>query len=121
MEIVGFIVLFFGGAFAVNGIPHFVSGLMGRPFPTPFANPPGKGLSSPELNVLWGFANFVVAWFLLVRIALLDLHYGLPTAIAGAGSLIMALILSKLFASVPLTSAPGPRKVPDHDEHPRTH
>lgn len=31
----------FGGAFFVNALPHFVSGVMGRPFQTPFASPPG--------------------------------------------------------------------------------
>jgi hypothetical protein len=31
---------FFGGTFLVNSIPHFVSGLMGRAFQTPFAKPP---------------------------------------------------------------------------------
>ena len=34
---------FFGGAFLTNAIPHFVSGVMGRPFQSPFANPPEIG------------------------------------------------------------------------------
>ena len=29
----------FGGIFLANAIPHFVSGMMGRPFQTPFAKP----------------------------------------------------------------------------------
>ncbi len=37
---------FFAGVFAANAIPHFVSGMTGRPFQSPFAKPPGKGLSS---------------------------------------------------------------------------
>jgi hypothetical protein len=28
---------FFGGAFLANAIPHAVSGMMGRPFQSPFA------------------------------------------------------------------------------------
>ncbi len=32
---------FFGGAVLANAVPHFVSGLMGRPFQSPFAKPPG--------------------------------------------------------------------------------
>jgi hypothetical protein len=36
----------FGGLFLANVVPHFVSGIMGKPFQTPFAKPPGKGLSS---------------------------------------------------------------------------
>jgi hypothetical protein len=43
----------FGGAFLANAVPHFVSGMMGRPFQSPFAKPPGKGLSSSTVNVLW--------------------------------------------------------------------
>jgi hypothetical protein len=36
---------FFGGAFLVNAIPHFVSGVTGHPFQSPFATLPGEGLS----------------------------------------------------------------------------
>ncbi len=32
----------FGGAFLINAVPHLVSGVSGRPFQTPFANPPGQ-------------------------------------------------------------------------------
>jgi hypothetical protein len=34
---------FFGGVFLTNAVPHFVSGVMGRPFQSPFAKPPGQG------------------------------------------------------------------------------
>ena len=33
-----FVAYFFGGAFLVNAIPHFVIGVSGRSFPTPFAS-----------------------------------------------------------------------------------
>ena len=58
----------FGGAFLANAVPHFVSGMMGRPFQSPFAKPSGQGLSSSTVNVLWGFANFVVAYLLIARV-----------------------------------------------------
>lgn len=48
------IAYFFGGLFAANAVPHFVAGTMGRPFQTPFAKPPGKGLSSSTVNVVCG-------------------------------------------------------------------
>lgn len=57
---------FFAGAFLANVVPHFVHGISGDPFPTPFANPPGKGLSSPTVNVVWALANLIVG-FLLFR------------------------------------------------------
>ena len=37
-----YIAYFFGGAFLANAIPHFVSGVMGHPFQSPFAKPPGE-------------------------------------------------------------------------------
>ena len=46
------IAYFFGGAFFTNAIPHFVSGVTGHPFQSPFASPPGQGLSSAMVNVL---------------------------------------------------------------------
>ncbi len=48
---------FFGGAFLANSLPHLINGVSGRSFQAPFAKPPGKGLSSPTVNVLWGFIN----------------------------------------------------------------
>ena len=62
-----YVVLFFMGAFLCNAIPHLAAGLRGEAFPTPFAKPPGRGLSSPVTNVLWGTAN-VVAGIALSRI-----------------------------------------------------
>lgn len=56
---------FLGGAFIANAVPHFVQGVSGNPFPTPFAKPPGQGDSSPLLNVLWGFGNLVAGTLLL--------------------------------------------------------
>jgi hypothetical protein len=55
---------FFGGAFLANSVPHAVSGMMGRRFQSPFAKPPGEGLSSPTVNVLWGFSNAAVGYVL---------------------------------------------------------
>ena len=34
-------------------------------FPTPFSNPPGKGLSSPVINVMWGLINLIIGYLLL--------------------------------------------------------
>src|SRR5208282_4936832 len=57
-----FIAYFFGGAFLANTIPHLVNGISGSPFQSPFASPPGEGLSSSTVNVLWGMFNLVVAY-----------------------------------------------------------
>lgn len=59
-----YIACFFAGMFLANFVPHYVKGVCGDPFPTPFANPPGKGLSSPTVNVLWALFNLVVGYVL---------------------------------------------------------
>ena len=55
---------FFAGMFLANVVPHFVHGISGDRFPTPFANPPGKGLSKPTVNVVWALCNLVVGYIL---------------------------------------------------------
>ena len=59
-----YIACFFAGMFLTNVVPHFVHGISGDRFPTPFAHPPGKGLSSPLVNVLWALLNLVVGYIL---------------------------------------------------------
>ncbi len=60
-----YIAAFFAGAFLANTVPHFIHGVSGDPFPTPFSNPPGVGLSSPTTNVLWACFNLLVGYVLL--------------------------------------------------------
>lgn len=57
-----YILAFFAGVFAINVLPHYIHGIMGKSFPTPFANPPGVGLSSPVINVLWALINFLISF-----------------------------------------------------------
>src|SRR5580693_4391586 len=59
-----YIACFFAGAFLANFVPHFVHGISGDRFPTPFAHPPGKGLSSSTVNVVWALFNLVVGYML---------------------------------------------------------
>jgi hypothetical protein len=87
----------FGGAFLSNAIPHFVSGVMGRPFQSPFAKPPGQGLSSSTVNVVWGFANLVIAYLLLVRVGDFDPRALDQIAAAGLGLLLMGLMSAWAF------------------------
>ena len=87
----------FGGAFLANAVPHFVSGMMGRAFQSPFAKPPGKGLSSSTVNVLWGFANLVVAYLLIARVGNFDLRAADDVIAMGAGILLMGLMAARSF------------------------
>jgi len=59
-----YIACFFAGMFLSNFVPHFVHGISGDCFPTPFARLRGKGLSSPTVNVVWALLNLVVGWIL---------------------------------------------------------
>lgn len=88
---------FFGGVFLANAIPHFVSGMMGRPFQSPFAKPPGKGLSSSTVNVLWGFANFIFAYLLLRRVGDFDLRSIACVTPFAVGVLLISLFSARHF------------------------
>jgi hypothetical protein len=59
-----YIACFFAGMLLANAVPHFVHGISGDRFPTPFAHPPGKGLSSPTVNVVWALFNLAAGYIL---------------------------------------------------------
>lgn len=78
---------FIAGLFAANGLPHFISGITGKKFQTPFGN------TSPVVNVIWGWINLVVA-LVLVHYAHPWAHIYRATACFFAAVLVMAIILS---------------------------
>lgn len=82
---------FFAGAFAANAVPHFVSGITGRPFQTPFAKPPGEGLSSSTVNVVWGFFNAVAAYLLLARVGVFHPRSAGHALAFGLGALLIGV------------------------------
>jgi hypothetical protein len=97
MEWTHYLSYFFGGAFLTNALPHFISGLMGRPFQSPFAKPPGEGLSSSTVNVLWGVFNLAVGYVLICRVGNFDLHSTDHVVTLGFGVLVMSLISARAF------------------------
>ena len=99
-----YLVSFLGGVFFINGVPHFVNGVLGRKFPTPFSKTMGKGESSAIVNVLWGALNFFVAYYLLCKIVRFEIHSLSEFLTAGAGGLIMALLLAKNFGKASVFS-----------------
>jgi hypothetical protein len=98
---------FFAGAFLTNAIPHLVSGVMGRPFQSPFAKPRGEGLSSSSINVLWGFFNLAVGYMLVCRVGDFDLRSTKHVIALGLGALLMALLLARLFGRFHGGNSPG--------------
>ena len=88
---------FAGGAVLANAVPHLVSGLMGRAFQTPFATPPGEGLSSSSVNLLWGFANLVIGYLLVCRVGEFDMRDTGQVVALGLGALLLGVGISRHF------------------------
>ena len=80
--------------------PAFRSGNQGHRFQSPFASPPGKGLSSSTVNVLWGAFNLAVAYVLVVRVGRFDLRRTRHVAVLGLGALLIALRLAQHFGEL---------------------
>ncbi|HEY5123845.1 MAG TPA: hypothetical protein VIK14_08940 [Ignavibacteria bacterium] len=59
-----YLAAFFSGGFLTNAVPHFIHGISGDKFPTPFSKPPGKGLSSPVVNTFWACFNLLIGYIL---------------------------------------------------------
>ncbi|MBX5160527.1 hypothetical protein HJB89_25920 [Rhizobium sp. NZLR8] len=95
MPWIAYIAHFIAAAFLTNGIPHFVNGVSGRRFRIPFA--PRAQFSSPTTNVVWGWANFLIAFLLFANIG--PLYIGAPgdTIFLAAGTLVTGLLLARIF------------------------
>ena len=91
---------FGGGLFFANSIPHQVSGVSGRAFQSPFAHPPGKGLSSSTVNVLWGMFNLLVAYLLIFRVGSFNVRNTLDALLVGAGMLVMSVMAARTFGKL---------------------
>lgn len=86
-----------GGAFLMNAVPHLVRGVTGAPFQSPFATPPGQGLSSSTVNVVWGVFNIAASYVLVCRVGHFTLSHTGDAAALGAGALLMGVGLARWF------------------------
>ncbi|MBY5364534.1 hypothetical protein HFO97_32265 [Rhizobium leguminosarum] len=95
MPWIAYIVHFIAAAFLTNGIPHFVNGVSGRGFRIPFA--PRAKPGSSAANVVWGWANFLVALLLFANVG--PLYIGTPgdTIFVAAGMLVTGILLARIF------------------------
>ena len=75
------------GAFAANSIPHLVKGITGQRHMTPFARS-----SSAAVNVIWAFANIVLA-LLVLQAASGREFFAFPTQMELAGINLWAFLL----------------------------
>jgi hypothetical protein len=101
-----YVVCFFAGTFLANVVPHFVHGISGDRFPTPFARPPGKGLSSPTTNVVWALVNLIVG-YVLFRIGKVSSGGNLALIAFFAGIAALSTWLSVLFAKIKPADRPA--------------
>jgi hypothetical protein len=92
-----YLAYFFGGVFLANALPHLGNGISGHAFQSPFASPPGVGLSSSTVNVAWGLFNLGVGYLLICRVGRFDLRKSAHVLVLGAGILIMSLNLAHYF------------------------
>jgi hypothetical protein len=81
--------------FLANSAPHFIAGMSGVRFATPFSTPPFRGLSSPVVNILYALLNLAVGYILLVVVGSLSLAPGPPLAGSAAGFGIWSILLAR--------------------------
>ena len=88
------------GLFLANGVPHFVNGISGRRFQSPFASPPGIGESSPWVNVLWGTVNWVIGYVLIFAVGEFDFGLTQDVLMVCLGAFAAAMVLALHFGRV---------------------
>jgi hypothetical protein len=88
---------FFGGAFLANGVPHFVHGISGQTFQTPFADPPTQGHSSSKVNIIWAFCNFIVGYLLIWHVGIFDFGLFSHAIAVGLGVAFTGFLLAWAF------------------------
>ena len=92
-----YVAYFFGGVFLANALPHLGNGISGHAFQSPFASPPGEGLSSATVNVCWGFFNLTIGYLLVCRVGDFSLRKTSHVLVLALGVLLMSLNLARIF------------------------
>jgi len=92
-----YVAYFFGGTCLANTFPHFGNGISGHSFQSPFATPPGEGLSTSTVNVLWGLFNLALAYVLVCRVGNFELRRTSHVLALGAGMLALSLLCARAF------------------------
>ncbi len=92
---------FFAGGFLTNGIPHFIHGISGKKFPTPFSRPMVKGESSPVLNVIWGVVNFLIGYALVFGVGKFQFGFSLDTLMLILGGVVVSVVLALILGRMP--------------------
>lgn len=96
MEWYQYVAAFFAGAILTNAVPHFIHGISGDRFPSPFSKPMGIALSSARTNMLWALFN-LVAGYLLFSFSKADNTHPLSMLLVLAGIAVIGLSSSSHF------------------------
>lgn len=94
------VIRFLAGMLLANAVPHGISAVQGTRFPTPFATPPGVGLSSPLANAVWSAMNAAGGAALLGRKDTETGSRGRVPVLAGA--VAMSFFLAYYFGKDPV-------------------
>lgn len=95
-----YLAYFVAGIFLANGVPHFVHGISGERFQSPFARPPGVGESSPIVNVVWGTVNFAIGYILIFKIDRFEFGFTTSALMVAVGAFVTAVVLALTFGRV---------------------
>jgi len=95
-----YLAYFGAGLFLTNSLPHFIRGVSGEKFQSPFASPPGVGESSPLINVVWGLLNFIAGYLLLTAVGDFRLGLTLDSLLVALGMLVMGMFCASHFGKV---------------------
>jgi hypothetical protein len=95
-----YLAYFFGGASLANGVPHFVHGISGKKFQTPFTRPWSKEQSPPVVNGIWGAANFVIGYVPVFKVGHFEGGFTLSALMVGLGAFVIAVMLALSFGRV---------------------
>jgi hypothetical protein len=92
-----YLMCFFGAVFVANFVPHFVHGVCGAGFPTPFANPPPPiGKSSAIFNTWWALINLAVG-YLLLRFGKFSVTHWRALGVAFCGFVFMSVVMANVY------------------------
>jgi hypothetical protein len=78
-----------------------------RPHDRTVKGPPGQGLSSSTVNVLWGFFNLAIGYGLICRVGAFDLHSAEHAVALGLGILLTGVMTARTFGRFHGGHAPG--------------
>ncbi len=95
-----YLAYFVAGLFLANGVPHFVNGISGKKFQSPFASPPAVGESSPLVNIIWGTINFVIGYVLICGVGDFVGGLSVDALMVAIGALVAAVALALHFGRV---------------------